>query len=108
MRSPVISETQEAQGQAMLASEEYQRVIDWDLSGQYRKLALAGMQRFFFLGLDLGDFAAEMRSEHEDLVRLLCSDSPNDAAVCMRSQIENSRDRILQALISDRIDIPLE
>ncbi len=35
----------EAQGQALLASEEYQRVIDWDASGQYRKLALAGMQR---------------------------------------------------------------
>jgi len=69
---------------------------------------LAGMQRFFFLGLDLGDFAAEMRSEHEDLVELLRSESPDDAAVCMRGQIETSRDRILRALISDRIDLPLE
>ena len=69
---------------------------------------LAGMQRFFFLGLDLDDFAAEMRSEHEDLVALLRSNSPDDAAVCLRVQIESSRDRILKALISDRIDIPLE
>ena len=35
----------EAQGQTALAEEEYQRVIDWDTSGQYRKLALEGMQR---------------------------------------------------------------
>jgi DNA-binding GntR family transcriptional regulator len=69
---------------------------------------LAGMQRFFFLGLDLGDFAAEMRSEHEDLVELLQSNNPDDAAVCLRVQIETSRDRILKALISDRIDLPLE
>ena len=69
---------------------------------------LGGMQRFFFLGLDLGDFAAEMRSEHEDLVELLRSDSPEDAAICLRRQIESSRDRILRALINDRIDIPLE
>jgi len=69
---------------------------------------LGGMQRFFFLGLDLGDFAAEMRSEHEELVELLRSDNPDDAAVCLRGQIQNSRDRILRALIDDRIDIPLE
>jgi hypothetical protein len=35
----------EAQGQATLAAEEYRRVIDWDSSGQYRKLALAGLGR---------------------------------------------------------------
>ncbi len=29
------------------------------------------MQRFFLLGLDRGDFAAEMRGEHEELVALL-------------------------------------
>jgi len=69
---------------------------------------LGGMQRFFFLGLDLGDFAAEMRSEHEDLVELLRSDSPDDAALCLRRQIDSSRDRILRALINDRIDIPLD
>ncbi len=69
---------------------------------------LAGMQRFFFLGLDLGDFAAEMRFEHESLVELLRSDNPDHAAACLRGQIETSRDRILRALISDRIDIPLE
>jgi DNA-binding GntR family transcriptional regulator len=69
---------------------------------------LASMQRFFYLGLDLGDFAAEMRSEHEELVRLL-QRGPAEAAVdCLRQQIRSSRDRILRALIDDRVDIPLE
>jgi tetratricopeptide (TPR) repeat protein len=35
----------EAQGQAVLARQEYQRVVDWDRSGQYRQLALDGIQR---------------------------------------------------------------
>jgi len=69
---------------------------------------LGSMQRFFFLGLDLGDFAAEMRAEHEELVRLLQSGAAAKATDCLRTQIRNSRDRILQALIDDRVDIPLE
>ena len=69
---------------------------------------LGGMQRYFFLGLDLGDFASEMRSEHEELVGLFKSQSSTDAAACLRQQIRSSRDRILRALIDDRIDLPLE
>lgn len=69
---------------------------------------LGSMQRFFFLGLDLGDFAAEMRSEHEELVRLLQRGTAEGAVDCLRQQIRRSRDRILRALIDDRIDIPLE
>ncbi len=68
---------------------------------------LGGMQRFFFLGLDLGDFASEMRSEHEELVELLHRRDPNDAVACVRNQIESSRHRILRALIDDRIELPL-
>lgn len=69
---------------------------------------LGSMQRFFFLGLDLGDFATEMRSEHEELVRLLQRGTAEGAVDCLRQQIRRSRDRILRALIDDRIDIPLE
>ncbi len=69
---------------------------------------LSSMQRFFFLGLDLGDFATEMRSEHEELVRLLQRGTAEGAVECLRQQIRSSRDRILRALIDDRIDIPLE
>jgi hypothetical protein len=66
------------------------------------------MQRFFFLGLGLGDFASEMRSEHEELVALLTLDSPAKGIACLSRQILSSRDRILRAVIEDRIDIPLE
>jgi DNA-binding GntR family transcriptional regulator len=69
---------------------------------------LGSMQRFFFLGLDLGDFASEMRSEHEELVTLLSGDNPEEAIACLGRQIASSRDRILRALIDDRIDLPIE
>lgn len=69
---------------------------------------LGSMQRFFFLGLDLGDFASEMRSEHEELVALLSGDSPELAVTCLNRQIASSRDRILRALIEDRIDLPID
>jgi DNA-binding GntR family transcriptional regulator len=69
---------------------------------------LGSMQRFFFLGLDLGDFASEMRSEHEELVARLSGDSPDLAIACLNRQIASSRERILRALIEDRIDIPFE
>jgi DNA-binding GntR family transcriptional regulator len=69
---------------------------------------LSSMQRYFFLGLDLGDFATEMRAEHEELVRLLAPSTAEDAAQCLRQQIRNSRYRILRAVIDDRIELPLE
>ena len=69
---------------------------------------LGSMQRFFFLGLDLGDFASEMRSEHEELLALLSGKNPKDAIACLNRQIMSSRDRILRALIDDRIDLPIE
>jgi DNA-binding GntR family transcriptional regulator len=69
---------------------------------------LGSMQRFFFLGLDLGDFASEMRSEHEELVALLSGDNPALAIACLNRQIASSRSRILRALIEDRIDLPIE
>ena len=69
---------------------------------------LGSMQRFFYLGLDLGDFASEMRAEHEELVALLSGDDPDEAVACLNRQIASSRDRILRALIEDRIDLPLE
>ncbi len=69
---------------------------------------LGTMQRFFFLGLDLGDFGAEMRSEHEELVALLQQGRTAAAVACLRGQIRSSRDRILRALIDQRFDLPLE
>ena len=69
---------------------------------------LASMQRVFFLGLDLGDFASEMRSEHEELVALLAQGDVDRVTACLKRQILSSRDRILKALIEDRIDLPIE
>lgn len=69
---------------------------------------LGGMQRYFFLGLDLGDFASEMRSEHEELIALLVRDESERAIESLGQQIERSRDRILRALLDSRIDLPLE
>jgi DNA-binding GntR family transcriptional regulator len=69
---------------------------------------LSSMQRFFFLGLDLGDYGSEMRLEHEELVRLLKEGNAEQAIACVRKQIQSSRDRILRALIDDRFDIPLQ
>ncbi len=66
------------------------------------------MQRFFLLGLDLGDFAGEMRGEHEELVALLKRRDGAGAAACLRDQISGSRERIVRALVHDGHDIPLE
>lgn len=65
------------------------------------------MQRFFLLGLDRGDFAAEMRGEHEELVALLQRGDGAGAAACLQRQIEASRERILKALINDGYNLPL-
>jgi DNA-binding GntR family transcriptional regulator len=77
------------------------------LLGVLRDL-LGTMQRFFFLGLDLGDFGAEMRGEHEELIAHLQHGRTAAAIDCLRGQIRSSRDRILRALIDQRFDLPLE
>jgi DNA-binding GntR family transcriptional regulator len=66
------------------------------------------MQRFFFLGLDLGDFGAEMRQEHEQLTAALKARDGEEAARCVREQIESSRERIIKALFKQRIDLAVD
>lgn len=69
---------------------------------------LVSMQRFFFLGLDLGDFGAEMRSEHERLVRDMIQRDSEAAAACAEQQITSSYERIRRALAAaDTIEIPV-
>ncbi len=69
---------------------------------------LGAMQRFFFLGLDLGDFGTQMRHEHECLVEALRSRSAEEAVACVRDQIAASRRRIQRALARDGIPLPLD
>lgn len=69
---------------------------------------LWSMQRFFFLGLDLGDYGREMRHEHEELVEAVGRRDAAAAVGSLRAQITESRDRIVRALVEGRIDIPLE
>ena len=69
---------------------------------------LVSMQRFFFLGLDLGDFGAEMRDEHELLVAHMQRRDADAAAACAEEQIISSYERIRRALgAADRIEIPI-
>jgi DNA-binding GntR family transcriptional regulator len=69
---------------------------------------LVSMQRFFFLGLDLGDFGAEMRDEHELLVRHMKRRDVAAAAACAEQQITSSYERIRRALAAaDKIAIPI-
>ncbi len=69
---------------------------------------LVSMQRYFFLGLDLGDFGAEMRGEHELLVRHMRSRDAGAAATCAEEQITSSYERIRRALAAaDNIEIPI-
>lgn len=69
---------------------------------------LVSMQRFFFLGLDLGDFGAEMRGEHELLVRHMRRRDANAAAACTEEQIGSSYERIRRALAAaGNIEIPI-
>ena len=49
-----------------------------------------------------------MRAEHEELVDLLAAGDSDEVVACLKRQILSSRDRILRALIEDRLDIPLE
>ena len=83
------------------------------LSGNARLVStlrdlLAAMQRYFFLGLDLGDFGGEMRGEHEELVSLMKSGQERGAVECLRRQIAASRDRILRALAEQGVGLPME
>jgi DNA-binding GntR family transcriptional regulator len=82
------------------------------LSGNDRLVAtladlLSSMQRFFFLGLDLGDYGAEMRGEHECLVAALRRRDRAATVACLERQIASSRDRIVRALLDNRIDLPV-
>ncbi len=69
---------------------------------------LGSMQRFFFLGLDLGDFGSEMRHEHERLIEAISSGSVSAAVACVQEQIASSRRRIQRALTRNGIDLPLQ
>ena len=69
---------------------------------------LVSMQRFFYLGLDLGDFGAEMRDEHELLVSHMRSRDVEAAASCAEEQINSSYERIRRAIAAtDNIEIPI-
>ena len=69
---------------------------------------LHSMQRFFYLGLDLGDFGPEMRNEHELLVRHMRRRDVEAAAACAEEQITSSYERIRRALAAaDDIEIPI-
>ena len=68
---------------------------------------LVSMQRFFFLGLDLGDFGSEMRTEHELLVDHMRRRDAEAASACAEEQITASYERIRRALAAaDNIEIP--
>jgi DNA-binding GntR family transcriptional regulator len=69
---------------------------------------LSSMQRFFFLGLELGDFGAEMRGEHQRLVAAVRQRRKRVARECLERQIVRSRERIVRALAERRVDLPLE
>ena len=69
---------------------------------------LESMQRYFFLGLDLGDYGGEMRGEHEELCALLRARDATGAAACVREQLLASKRRILDALMKEHLDLPLE
>lgn len=68
---------------------------------------LEQMQRFFFLGLDLGDFGSEMREEHELLTRALLAGNREHAVDYLSKQIERSKERILKALVTQRANVTI-
>jgi DNA-binding GntR family transcriptional regulator len=87
-------------------------VILAELSGNARlskiiSQVLEQMQRFFFLGLDLGDFGSEMREEHELLTRALLAGNRDHAVDYLSKQIERSKERILKALVAQRADVTI-
>jgi len=56
------------------------------------------LNRVFHLGLDLRDSAHEMRDEHLALADALTQRDPDRAEAIVRSQIERSQQRVLEAL----------
>ncbi len=83
------------------------------LAGNARLVAtlrdlLGSMQRFFFLGLDVADFADEMRGEHRELVQRLCAADRDGAIASVTRQIARSRERILAGLARRHFDLPLD
>ena len=90
----------------------YTRFLEHNLDFHVRLASLAGnarltrtladllrsMLRFFHLGLDLGDYGAEMQREHQDLIDRLRAGDTSGAARCLQEQISTSRDRVLHAL----------
>ena len=102
--------------------ESYARFLERNLDFHLRLAALSGnerlvatladllssMQRFFFLGLDLGDYGAEMRAEHQCLVAALRRRDAGGALDCLERQIGRSRERIVRALLDNRIDLPVK
>ncbi len=68
---------------------------------------LEQMQRFFFLGLDMGDFGYEMRQEHELLARVIAAGPKDEAVNFLRTQVERSRERILKALITQGANVSI-
>ena len=66
---------------------------------------IESMQRYFFLGLDLGEFGTEMRGEHEELGAAIRERDADRAAEVIAEQIERSRDRIIKALFRQRADV---
>jgi DNA-binding GntR family transcriptional regulator len=56
------------------------------------------LTRVFHLGLDLRDSAEEMREEHLALAGAICSRDADQAEAVVQSQIQGSRQRVLEAL----------
>jgi DNA-binding GntR family transcriptional regulator len=82
------------------------------LSGNAKLARIVGdilerMQRFFFLGLDLGSFGPEMREEHEVLTHAIRAGSKERAIKHVQKQIERSRERILKALVTQRSSVTI-
>lgn len=64
------------------------------------------LTRVFHLGLDLRDSAGEMRDEHVTVARALCDRDPDRAEQIVRSQIERSQQRVLEALLYQASSVP--
>lgn len=66
---------------------------------------LEEMQRLFLFGLDIRDSAEEQIREHRDLVDALLKGNHHDAREIAAQQIETSRKRVLEALLTE-VDSP--
>ena len=61
---------------------------------------LEDMERILHLGLDLRDSADEMATEHQELVDALLKGDAELAGRVVTEQLQNSRKRVLEALVS--------